>query len=94
MRRLTADQIDCALAALRGKNAEYVCVGGTGRVGAGYAHRDGALYRIGVDDECRGTYEIPINEGELRHELASIDLDDLDDQYRMGALRMMGLDLG
>jgi hypothetical protein len=36
---------------LRSKNEEYLALGGTGRIGAGYGHRDGVFYALAVDDE-------------------------------------------
>jgi hypothetical protein len=93
MRHLPPEQIDRALAILRSKNEEYVVVGGTGRVGCGYGHRDGVLYRVGVDDEMRGTYEAPTTERALREELAALDLDSAVDAFAVAALRRMGLDM-
>ena len=54
VRRLTAEQIDQVVALLRSKNEEYLALGGTGRIGAGYGHRDGVFYALAVDDELRG----------------------------------------
>src|SRR5215472_5979984 len=45
VRRLTAEQIDQVVALLRSKNEEYLALGGTGRIGAGYGHRDGVSTR-------------------------------------------------
>ena len=54
VRRLTAEQIDQVVALLLSKNEEYLALGGTGRIGAGYGHRDGVFYALAVDDELRG----------------------------------------
>ena len=53
-RRLTAEQIDQVVALLLSKNEEYLALGGTGRIGAGYGHRDGVFYALAVDDELPG----------------------------------------
>ena len=53
VRRLTAEQIDQVVSLLRRKNEEYLALGGTGRIGAGYGHRDGVFYALAVDDELR-----------------------------------------
>jgi hypothetical protein len=92
VRRLTAEQIDQVVALLRSQNEEYLALGGTGRTGAGYGHRDGVFYALAVDDELRGPpSEVPFkSEGDLRVDLRAIDLDDTSD-HRGKAVMMMKL---
>lgn len=94
VRRLTAEQIDQVVALLLSKNEEYLALGGTGRIGAGYGHRDGVFYALAVDDELRGPpAEVSFkSEADLRVDLGAIDLDDTWD-YRGKAVMMIGLDV-
>jgi hypothetical protein len=70
--RLTAEQIDQVVALLRSKNEEYLALGGTGRIGAGYGHRDGVFYALAVDDELRGppAEDVVKERGDLRVDLS------------------------
>jgi hypothetical protein len=87
-RKLTDEEIDRAISALRAKDTEVIS---RGRGGEGFAHRGGQLYTIYVEDFDRD--ETPVSEEWLRKFLADLDLEDFSNRYWGGALQQLGVDV-